>query len=132
MTKLGDKLKAQIEARDEKYNKAALVKLNADRMAFEADQMKARSITEQVKVSIVCAVDFDQEYKPVVIKSGVFSIYKWRNRIGHPVDFSADPHANILIELVEWGAANGLKIRFVHDHDGVGISEWYKVTVEPK
>ena len=132
MPNLGDKLKAQIEDRNAKHIKGEHAKTVAARMKFEADQMKARAINEEVKAAVIMAVETNTAYVPVSIKhNSVYNIYRWTHGLDKKVNYNMDPHSNVLDELIQWGVENGLRISLRYDHDGVGIESWFNVVVEP-
>lgn len=140
MANLGEMLKAANEARALEKSKAEIAKREADRKKYERDDAEVRRFLERCKESFIEAIETGVTPKSIKIPtSAPFDTYSWTTEKGL---YNANskgtfvctnhPHYSAFESFFTWADENGLIGRFDYEHDGMGMSSWYTVTVVPK
>lgn len=125
---LGERLRAIREAR-----------LAAERAHEEARVRAAYEKREQERVSIrrtwyeyvsyvITQIDQGKEPKPRKLPE---AFCEWNNLNRYLLTHELHTHHDVWKEMQAGAAQLGLVIHINHCHDGVGISSWYEISVEP-
>lgn len=127
MTSLGERLKAQNEARaaaaaEEERRKAEKVDEKARKERRECERF-FRDFQED----IVADIEAD---KPVRVKKIKLMTALYAN--GKPISVREHPNHEVWLAFKAWLDENGLDVSVVDQHDGVGIESWYELQVKPK
>jgi len=135
MPTLGERLKAQNEARTR--NDAAIAAANtiAEQKKAQEEQRSVGVFFERIKHDIEDRVNSNLPLKNWRLPKGEAFYISWEgstmnNAVGAiPRGFK---YISVARDFFEWCDKNGLAGKFVANHDGIGQESWFEIHVEAK
>lgn len=111
---------------------------DARKLAAEQHRIELQEAKERLRIRRICDTfaDYKQRIISAIESGNLVYIPKMPNDwnggtgIGY-IDDSRHPDHALWVEFAEWAAAEGLKVKPVYEHDGMGMESWYVLTVKP-